>query len=277
MLIGGPRASPRPRTHRTPRTCTAGGVLVVSWYSKHDQGSRLTFLDLDTRRYRHVLLVVPTLTDGCPDPRAVARARRRHRLAGALPARRRHRARRRDLPARRPHVCPGRREPADARLPLPAPGPVLLPRGDRRRAGAAALLVPVARPRGGPDAAGRRRVRQPPPDPSARPLPARPGDVDARGGRRRLQPAARPRRGGRGPDAGRRDRRGAGGTSRRRPGTGCRGRSTSGAPARGAGTGGRPRWDPRTSRWWPSSDLLWSVTEHPRRRWVFSMRRSWFD
>lgn len=28
--------------------------------------------------------------------------------------------------------------------------------------------------------------------------------------------------------------------------------------------------------WWPSTDTFWSVTEHPRRRWVFSMRRRWF-
>jgi hypothetical protein len=44
-------------------------VLVVSWYAKAasddgGQGSRLTFIDLDTRRYRHVLLVVPTMRDG---------------------------------------------------------------------------------------------------------------------------------------------------------------------------------------------------------------------
>ncbi|MDN5896327.1 MAG: hypothetical protein L0H93_20185, partial [Nocardioides sp.] len=28
--------------------------------------------------------------------------------------------------------------------------------------------------------------------------------------------------------------------------------------------------------WWPSTDTFWSVTEHPRRRWVFSMKRDWF-
>ena len=39
-------------------------LLVVSWYAKGDQGSRVTVLDLDSRRYRHVLLVVPTLVDG---------------------------------------------------------------------------------------------------------------------------------------------------------------------------------------------------------------------
>lgn len=39
----------------------SGRVLAVSWYSKAGHGSRVTFLDLDTRRYRHVLLVTPTL------------------------------------------------------------------------------------------------------------------------------------------------------------------------------------------------------------------------
>lgn len=39
----------------------SGRVLVVSWYSKIGHGSRVTFLDLDSRRYRHVLLVTPSL------------------------------------------------------------------------------------------------------------------------------------------------------------------------------------------------------------------------
>lgn len=39
-------------------------VLVVSWYSKSGRGARLTFLDLDTLRYRHVLLVVPSFDRG---------------------------------------------------------------------------------------------------------------------------------------------------------------------------------------------------------------------
>ncbi|GEP40368.1 hypothetical protein NPS01_40310 [Nocardioides psychrotolerans] len=52
---------------------TIGGrrIVAVSWYAKKlpgdesgNHGSRLTFFDLDTRRYRHVLLVVPTLEDG---------------------------------------------------------------------------------------------------------------------------------------------------------------------------------------------------------------------
>jgi len=43
----------------------------------------------------------------------------------------------------------------------------------------------------------------------------------------------------------------------------------------------RHRWatpmGPEDITWWPSSDMLWSVSEHPHRRWVFSMKRSWFD
>ncbi len=44
---------------------TVGGrrVVVVAWYAK-ELGSRLTFFDIDTRRYRHVLIVVPALEDG---------------------------------------------------------------------------------------------------------------------------------------------------------------------------------------------------------------------
>ncbi len=34
---------------------------------------------------------------------------------------------------------------------------------------------------------------------------------------------------------------------------------------------------PEDVSYWPAQDLLWSVTEHPHRRWVYAMRRSWFD
>jgi len=43
----------------------------------------------------------------------------------------------------------------------------------------------------------------------------------------------------------------------------------------------RHRWatpmGPEDITYWPSADLLWSVSEHPHRRWIFAMRRSWFD
>jgi len=46
-------------------------VVAVAWYAKHlpgepgrGQGARVSFFDLRSRRYRHVLLVVPRLRDG---------------------------------------------------------------------------------------------------------------------------------------------------------------------------------------------------------------------
>lgn len=34
---------------------------------------------------------------------------------------------------------------------------------------------------------------------------------------------------------------------------------------------------PEDLTYWPSTDRIWSVTEHPRRRWIVSMDRAWFD
>lgn len=34
---------------------------------------------------------------------------------------------------------------------------------------------------------------------------------------------------------------------------------------------------PEDLTYWPRTDRLWSHSEHPYRRWVWSMRRSWFD
>ncbi len=34
---------------------------------------------------------------------------------------------------------------------------------------------------------------------------------------------------------------------------------------------------PEDIAYWPSTDRLWSVSEHPHRRWVFCMKRSFFD
>ncbi|WP_205471303.1 hypothetical protein [Nocardioides sp. SYSU D00038] len=43
----------------------------------------------------------------------------------------------------------------------------------------------------------------------------------------------------------------------------------------------RHRWavpmGPEDIAWGPGHDTLWSTTEHPRRRWVVALRRSWFD
>lgn len=34
---------------------------------------------------------------------------------------------------------------------------------------------------------------------------------------------------------------------------------------------------PEDLTYWPSTDRIWSITEHPRRRWIVSMDRKWFD
>jgi hypothetical protein len=34
---------------------------------------------------------------------------------------------------------------------------------------------------------------------------------------------------------------------------------------------------PEDLSYWPSTDRIWSVTEHPRRRWIVAMDRTWFD
>ena len=34
---------------------------------------------------------------------------------------------------------------------------------------------------------------------------------------------------------------------------------------------------PEDLAYWPSTDRLWSLTEHPRRRWIVAMDRAWFD
>jgi len=44
-------------------------LLVTSWYAKDGRGSRITVVDLETLRYRHVLLVVPEVHDGAAHAR----------------------------------------------------------------------------------------------------------------------------------------------------------------------------------------------------------------
>ena len=34
---------------------------------------------------------------------------------------------------------------------------------------------------------------------------------------------------------------------------------------------------PEDLAYWPSTDRIWTVTEHPRRRWIVSVDRRWFD
>ena len=63
--------------------------------------------------------------------------------------------------------------------------------------------------------------------------------------------------------------------------------SVSHGPFPGSIHEGRPgalrarRWalpmGPEDLAYWPSTDRLWSLTEHPRRRWIVSMDRAWLD
>lgn len=60
----------------TSRSLANRRILAATWYSKsiggHGHGSRVSFLDLDTMRYRHVLLVIPELdVDGSLQLRSV--------------------------------------------------------------------------------------------------------------------------------------------------------------------------------------------------------------
>lgn len=54
------------------RTDVQRDVLATSWYSKRNQGSRISFIDLEAQRYRHVLLVEPTVADGRPAVKPLA-------------------------------------------------------------------------------------------------------------------------------------------------------------------------------------------------------------
>jgi hypothetical protein len=52
----------------TDGTAHGRRMLAVTWYARevdgHSPGARVSFLDLDTLRYRHVVLVVPEIRDG---------------------------------------------------------------------------------------------------------------------------------------------------------------------------------------------------------------------
>jgi hypothetical protein len=250
-------------------------LLVVSWYAKSGQGARLTFLDLDRRRYRHVLLVVPVVEDGevTLQPLAVH--------AGGLvwhgPYL--HIA----ATARGVHTCR-----VDDLLRVPAGGLVesfgyryLLPvrfsyraRTDEGLERLRYSFLSLDRATSPPElvvgeygsSAQTRRLARFRLDPETSFLTAgedgiaRPVVIED-GGVVRTQGAvvARERwyltRS----------------TGPRVPGSVYAGRP---------GDFRRYRWatpmGPEDIAWWPSTDLLWSVTEHPHRRWVYAMKRSRF-
>ena len=77
-------------------------------------------------------------------------------------------------------------------------------------------------------------------------------------------------------DAGRRRSSRAATTSPCRTARGSPARCTPARPATSPAPWAMPM-GPEDIAYWPSTDRFWSVSEHPRRRWVFSMKRSRFD
>jgi hypothetical protein len=262
-------------------------LLALSWYSK-EHGSRISFLDLATRRYRHVLLVVPTLTDGrlgleplrvhaggvvwCGPYLHVAATSR-----GVVTCRL-------DDILRVPDHSAG--DPSDLGvegdtvssfgyrylLPVRFAYRAIAEDGLERLRYSFLSLDRSATP---PElvvgeygnSRQTRRLARFPLDPDTLFLAegedgvSRPLVVDE-GGVVRTQGAAIAR-----------------GTWYLTASTGpwMPGSVYVGRP----GAFRRHRWatpmGPEDVSWWPSTDLLWSVTEHPRRRWIYAMPRSWFD
>jgi hypothetical protein len=250
-------------------------MLVVSWYAKDGQGSRLTFLDLDRRRYRHVLLVVPVVRDGVVtvEPLAVH--------AGGLvwhgpyvhvaaTARGVHTCRVDDLlrvPDEETVDSLGYRYVLPVRFSYQA-------RTDDGLERLRYSFLSLDRASSPPElvvgeygnSAQTRRLARYSLDPDTQFLAvgedgvSRPVVLDD-GGVVRTQGAAV-----------------ANGQWYLTASTGpwVPGSVYAGRP----GDFRRHRWatpmGPEDIAWWPSTDLLWSVTEHPRRRWVYAMKRSRF-
>ncbi|MBD8870325.1 hypothetical protein [Nocardioides donggukensis] len=254
-------------------------VVLVSWYSKAGEGSRISFLDLDTLRYRHVLLVVPELAaDGTVrlEPLKV------HAggivwcgpyLHVAATARGFMTCRMDDL-MRVPDDRAGALETHGYRYLLPVR---FTYRADADEGHERMRFSFLSIDRGADPPAlvageyGRHRqttrLARFPLDPRTLHLVAgddgvsRPVLLDD-GGVVQMQGAVVARG--------------------RYHVTASKGPWTPGSVyVGGPGAFRRFRWatpiGPEDVSYWPSRDQLWSVTEHPRRRWVFSMRRDWFD
>ena len=51
----------------------------------------------------------------------------------------------------------------------------------------------------------------------------------------------------------------------------------SGLPGTFRGHHAATPFGPEDISYWPSTDTLWSLSEHPHRRWIFAIRRDWFE
>lgn len=251
-------------------------LVVVSWYAKHGQGSRLSFLDLAKRRYRHVLLVEPVLRDdGTPGVKPL----KVH--AGGIV-----------WHGPYLHIAATSRGFVTCRVDdlLRVPDPGLVDTFGHRYV----LPARFAYRAHADDGLERLRYSFLSLDQDADPPQLVVGEYGGRKQTRRLarfavDPAtkflAEQERVSR-PLALEED-----GVVRAQGAAIAAGRfyvtSSHGPWTPGSIHVGRPgdfrthRWatpmGPEDIAWERGADLLWSVTEHPRRRWVFSMRRSWFD
>lgn len=259
-------------------------VLLTSWYERrrpgdpegYVPGSRLSVLDLDTRRYEHVLLVVPALRDGIATVEPVRVHAGGVVWAGpwvhvAATGKGFVSARLEDLvrsPAGGTLDCRGHRYLLPVRLWHRGSAP----KGTGRLRWSFFCLDPTTSPPAlvvgeyGRGAQSTRLARFPLNPATWLPSPdadgvSRPSWV-AETGLGHLQGVVVARghhllSASRGPWL---------------PGT-----SYAGEPGRWR----RFRWTmpmgPEDLTYWASQDRLWSVSEHPWRRWVFAMDRSWFD
>lgn len=258
-------------------TVSGRRLLLTTWYAKDlgdgSHGSRVTVLDLETRRYQHVLLVTPDAREGGPGIRPL----RIH--AGGVVWR-----------GRWLHVA------ATARGFVTCHLDDVMPAGDEPGAHGHALVLPARFAYTAHTDEGHERLRYSflSLDRSSDPPGLLAGEYGRGGSTTRL---ARFDLTGEGllevgddgwsrpawlDEGGVRQMQGAVLAAGRHYVTSSRGRRWPGSVH--VGRPGRFRehrlavpMGPEDVTWWPATDRLWSVTEHPGRRWVVSMRRSWFD
>ena len=256
-------------------------IVAVAWYAKElpgdevKQGSRITFFDLDSRRYRHVLLVVPVLRDG----RAGVEPLTVH--AGGIV-----------WYGPYLHVAATAKGFFTCRL-----DDLLRVDGDEVAAYGHRYVLPVRFSYKAEADEGHERLRYSfiSLDKGATPPEIVAGEYAYGSGRTRrlarfaIDPEtlllATTEDGVTRPsmlDEGVGQMQGAVVARGRFHVTVSKGPWTFGSVYTGApGAFRRHRWatpmGPEDIAYWPSTDELWSVSEWPRRRWIFSMKRSWFD
>ncbi|NHA00400.1 hypothetical protein G5V59_10705 [Nocardioides sp. W3-2-3] len=121
-------------------------VLATSWYSKQGSGSRISVVDVERRRYGHVLLVTPTVKNGVPGLSPLKVHAGGDRVARRLPARRRNRQGALHLPVGGPAAGARRLVVRDLGAPVRPAGPVHLQGRERRGRLPAPVLLLHHRP-----------------------------------------------------------------------------------------------------------------------------------